>query len=161
MRRCHHKRIRLSIVSTFRQSIEPRHVRAVYTIGEREQLALALQPELFGFGEEFLNHGFVLLRFEGTGGIDKDAAGFHAGGGASQKAELEFSEAVDFRGLDAPAQVDAPAQNTGVRAGNVDEDAVEGRPAMKRRDFPPHPSPLPVGRGEGGERRRDLLPLPL
>ena len=70
----------------------------------------------------------------------------------AQEAELEFAEAVDFCGLDAPAQIDATAKDAGVRAGNVDEDAVEQRLVF---------APLLVGRGEGGVRLRELLLIPL
>ena len=86
---------------------------------------MAFQSELFRVGEEFLNHVLVLLRFEGAGGVDKDAAGFRTGGGVVEQVELEFAEAIDLRGLDAPTHINTASKDARVRAGRVDENAVE------------------------------------
>ena len=75
--------------------------------------------------EEFLDEILVFFEFEAAGAVENCAGGFETGGGLFEEFELSGSEAGEFGFAEAPAEIDAAAEDAGVRAGRVDEDAVE------------------------------------
>jgi len=84
-------------------------------------------------GKEGLDLLLVLLRFQGTGGIDQAAPGFQAGQGIFENAALGNGQCVEVLGLEPPAGIDAPAQHPGVRAGDIEENSVEAGPPFAGR----------------------------
>src|SRR5690606_29713153 len=73
-------------------------------------------------GDEVL----VFLRFDRAGGVDEAAAGRRAGQGVPDDAALELGELCDVGMTEAPADIDSAAEDAGVRAGDLEEDGVEG-----------------------------------
>ncbi len=81
--------------------------------------------EAVGFGEGFDEVG-VFRVLNGASGIDDAPAGLEAGKGVGEDLRLDRSEVIDVGGLQAPADIDAAADHAGVRAGDVEQDGVEG-----------------------------------
>ena len=86
---------------------------------------MAFEGELGVLGEELRDDFLVLLRFQTACAVDENAAGFQTRSAAFEDLQLVGAEPDDLVGPDAPTELHPPAQHAGVRAGRVDEDAVE------------------------------------
>lgn len=84
-------------------------------------------------GDEFR----VFLGLDGAGRIHDPAAGFQAGQGVFENLSLEFDQLADVCGAESPADIDASAKNSGVRAGDIEQDGIEGAPPLFRRGLGP------------------------
>src|SRR6186713_2900371 len=67
----------------------------------------------------------VFLRLDAAGGINEAAAGFEKSEHPHEQSALGVSDDAEEIRIKAPPDIDPAAENTGVRAGNVKEDAVE------------------------------------
>jgi hypothetical protein len=92
---------------------------------EGEEFAFEVEAEVRVGGEEFLDNGLVFFGFEAAGAVENGASGFEAGGGLGEEVELGRGEAGDFGFFNAPAEIDAAAEDAGVGTGGVDEDAIK------------------------------------
>jgi hypothetical protein len=89
-------------------------------VAEGEEFAFEVEPELRMGGEEFLDEVLVFFGFEAAGAVEDRAVGFEATRGLFEEVELGRGEAWDVRFLEAPAEVDAAAEDAGIGAGSVD-----------------------------------------
>lgn len=94
--------------------------------GGGEGEAAVEEGEIGVAGEEGLELEGVFLGFDGAGGVDKSAAGGEEGGAGFEDLGLEVGGAAEAGRGPSPAGVGAAAEDAGVGAGNVEEDAVEG-----------------------------------
>ena len=102
-------------------------VGAVDVVGEGEEGLLGLAVESGVAVEELSDGLLVFFRFEAAGGVEEGAAGPEVMGGGFEQAELLGGQAVDFLGLQAPAEVEAASDDAGVGAWGVEQNPVEGR----------------------------------
>lgn len=94
--------------------------------GGGEGEAAVEEGEIGVAGEEGLELEGVFLGFDGAGGVDESAAGGEEGGAGFEDLGLEVGGAAEAGRGPGPAGVGAAAEDAGVGAGNVEEDAVEG-----------------------------------
>ena len=99
---------------------EASDVGAVDLVAEGEEFAFVVEVEFGMGGEEFLDKGLVFFGFEAAGAVEDRAGGFEAAGGLFEEVELGGGEAWDIGFLEAPAEIDAAAEDAGVGAGSVD-----------------------------------------
>lgn len=97
----------------------------VHLIVRREAVA-----EFDGFeaGRGFEDAGDELLVFGGfdaAGAVNEDAAGFEDAEAVFEELRLCLCLRRDVVGMETPADIDAAAHDAGVRAGHVEQDAVE------------------------------------
>jgi hypothetical protein len=77
-------------------------------------------------GEHGGHEVFVFVGFEAAGGIHDATAGAESGEGRGQELGLGFAAAIDVLVGEAPAGIQAAAENAGIGAGGIDQDTVEG-----------------------------------
>lgn len=104
---------------------ETGHIGAVHPVFKGQQTALEIKSELRVGIDEALNESSVFLRLEAARAINQRAAWLHLWGSAGEEFELRGSEPLQFRGLKAPAKIDAPADDARVGTRHVEKDAVE------------------------------------
>lgn len=68
----------------------------------------------------------VFQVLDGAGGIDDAAAGLEAREGVFEDRCLDFREFLDVLWLEAPADIDAAADDAGIGTRDIEEDGIEG-----------------------------------
>ena len=101
------------------------HESAVRVVGKGEQLALALELEGGVLVQELCDGVLVFLGFEAAGAIDQAPPGAQEGGGLAEQLQLGGAEVYEIPGSKPPAQIDPAAHDAGIRAGDIEEDAVK------------------------------------
>lgn len=89
-------------------------------IAEGEEFAFEVEAEIGVSGEEFLDELLVFFGFEAAGAVEDCAVGFEAAGGLFEEVELSGGEAWDVGFLQAPAEINAAAEDASVGAWGVD-----------------------------------------
>ena len=100
------------------------HESAVRVVGKGEQLALALEPEAGMLDQELGDGVLVFFGFEAAGAIDEAATGPQEGGALAEQLQLGGAQVLETFGSKPPAQIDPPPHNAGIRAGDIDQDAI-------------------------------------
>lgn len=98
---------------------------AVHFIEPGADVAGGVEAEAGHGAGGFVGDLFVFLGFEGAGGIDEGAAGFQQCGAAADEGELLGGESHGVFLGEPPADVHAAADDAGVAARGINEDAVE------------------------------------
>src|SRR5262245_49024864 len=99
------------------RQLQTRHagdVSTIYIVDEREKLPFTLQFEGGVQREKTFHHFSVLLRLKTASAVNQRATGLQQRSSATQQIELSFAETFDFLRTDAPAQVHAATQDTGI-----------------------------------------------
>jgi len=102
------------------------HVRAIKVIVTRHDLAFVFDGKRLVFIKKTPDNFGVFLWFQAACAINQGAAGAQTVGGLLEQGGLGVAEAVEFGGLKAPAKVHPAAEDAGVGAGSINEDAVKG-----------------------------------
>ena len=101
------------------------HVCTVDLVAMGNKFAFEIEAEV-GLGlKESLDDLLVFFGLDAARAVKNGSAGFEAARGLIEEFLLGGREAGNFCFLQAPAEVDAAAQDTGIRARRVDQDAIE------------------------------------